>query len=117
MPPSTKPRALILSRTNPRALDELLAPIADLIVNPRDCDEEVGRIIERLSYLVTRGPARDGSAELYRSFAVASMELFLAELRHGSTADEPNWFKLAQVFNVTPQVAREMFPRTPPSAR
>ena len=113
MPSSTKPRAIILSRTKPRALDELLEPIADLIVNARDCDDEAARIIERLSYLTTRGPARDGSAELYRSFAVASMELFLTELRHGNTDIEPNWFKLAQVFNVSPQVAREMFPRTP----
>jgi len=113
MHPSTTPSSIILSKVNPRPLDELLEPIAALIQDPRNSDDEAARIIERLSYLVTRGPARDGRAEFLKSFAVASMGLVLDELNHGADGGDPNWFKLAQMFNVTPRVARQMFPRRP----
>ena len=56
-----------------QALDEMLEPIAALIADPRDCDLETARILERLAYLVTRGPARDGRAEFFKSMSVSSL--------------------------------------------
>lgn len=90
-------------------LDELLEPIAALIRDPRDCDDETQRILERLAYLVTCGPARDGRAEFLKSLSVSAITLFLEDIRHDSPNGEPNWFRLAQVLKTDPKIARDMF--------
>ena len=92
------------------ALDELLTPIAALITDPRNCDLETGRVVERLAYLVTRGTARDGRVEFLKSMNVSAMTLFLEEIRHDSANGEPNWFRLAQILEMSPRDARDMFP-------
>lgn len=93
-----------------QALDEMLAPIAALIEDPLACSTETDRIMARLAYLVGRGPARDGRAEFLKSMAVSGIQLFLEDVEHDSGAGEPNWWRLAQLFNVTPKEARDLFP-------
>lgn len=90
-------------------LDELLEPIAALIRDPRDCDDETQRILERLAYLVTRGPARDGRAEFLKSMNIASMTLFVEDIRHDTPDGAPNWFRLAQVLGRDPKTVRDVF--------
>ena len=106
------PHAAIFADPNGRLLDELIAPITDLVDDPEDCDIEMMRIVERLSYLMTRGQARQGRAAVLKSICIASMQLFLEEIRHGRTNDdELNWFTLGRAFSVSPRVARQMFSR------
>ena len=92
------------------ALGEMLEPIAALIADPRDCDLETGRMLERLAYLVTRGPARDGRAEFLKSMSVSSLQLFMEDIRHDSGGTETNWWLLAQVLGTSPKEARALFP-------
>jgi hypothetical protein len=62
-------------------LDELLEPVADLIPDPLDCDGEVRQVVDRLTYLVTRGPAKDGRTQMLASIAQAAVMLLNEELR------------------------------------
>lgn len=90
-------------------LDEILEPIAALIDDPRDAEDDIMRILERLAYLVARGPARDGRAEFLKAANVSTMTLFLEDIRHDTTNGEPNWFRLADVLRISPRRAREVF--------
>ncbi|WP_426624458.1 hypothetical protein ACPPVW_18195 [Leifsonia sp. McL0607] len=103
MPPRL-PRELSASQ-----LDEMLAPIAALIADPRDCEPEALLILERLAYLVSRGPARDGRAEFLKSINVSAMTLFLEDIRHDTPDGAPNWFRLAQVLGRDPRSVRKAF--------
>lgn len=93
-----------------QALDEMLAPIAALIQDPRDCDLESGRIIERLTYMVTRGPARDGRADFLKSVGISATTLLLEDIRHDSGSEEPNWWRLAKALGLSPKEVRALFP-------
>lgn len=105
-----RPQTQFPSKLNTQALDELLEPIAALIQDPRDCDLETARIVERLAYLVTRGPARDGRAEFLKSISVSTLQLFIEDIRHDSGSEEPNWWRLAKVLGLSPKETRALFP-------
>ena len=68
-------------------LDELLEPVAALISDPRQSNREVRPILERLTYLKTRGPARDGRKELLQILAFNAISLYTEELRHNQRID------------------------------
>ena len=93
-----------------QALDEMLAPIAALIDDPRDCSTETDRIMARLAYLVSRGPARDGRPEFLKSMTVSGIQLFREDVEHDSGGGEPKWWRLAQILDMSPKEARELFP-------
>ena len=63
-------------------LDELLEPVAALISDPRKSNREVRPILERLAYLKTRGPARDGRKEFLQILAFNAISLYTEELRY-----------------------------------
>ena len=90
-------------------LDEIPEPIVELLGDPRDCDHEAKRIVERLAYLISRGPARDGRAEFLGSMSFGALMLALEEARHGSSDEKSNWFTLGQMFRMKPREVRDLF--------
>ena len=98
---------------SPAPLDGLLAPIAALINEPTNFDDEAVALLDRLTYLSTRGPACDGRIEMLTSFGAAASRLLVEEIDRGAPAGERNWFKLAQTFGITVREARDQFPRRP----
>jgi hypothetical protein len=90
-------------------LDEMLKPIVELLGDPRYCDGETQRIVERIAYLISRGSARDGRAEFLGSLSVSAFKLAIEEARHDSLDGEPNWFILGQMLRMDPFEARDLF--------
>ena len=70
-----------------KTLDELLEPVAALIGDPRQSNREVRPVLERLTYLKTRGQARDGRSEFLAILAFNAVSLYAEELVHNGRED------------------------------
>lgn len=90
-------------------LDELLTPLAALIADPREADANVRRILSRLAYLVSPGPARDGRGEFLLALNSVGIELFLEELSYDTTDGRPNRFRFGKLVNRSPGDLRAAF--------
>jgi hypothetical protein len=93
---------------NTAALDEALAPLVQLVFDPRDCDSALEQILERMTYLSTRGPARDGRVEMLGKMGQTVMMLLLAELKDYSSSGSIDVMKLAEALGTTPETAYRM---------